>query len=150
MANRSTHTTAGTVAGLCLSGSLARREPLSALAVEATGGAVGGALGSLVPDWIEPALHSWHRSFAHSYTTASALATATIQWLEQWQQHCRNIAASHDEARARATSDGMRLWHAFMAILWRFVSGFVAGFPAGYLSHLALDGCTPRGLPLLA
>lgn len=109
MANRAAHLTVGTVTGLGLAGYLARNEAPVAFATETAGGAVGGAIGSLTPDWIEPALHSWHRSIAHSCTAATALATGSVRCLGQWQQHCRARAASHDEARTHATTDAARL-----------------------------------------
>jgi hypothetical protein len=119
------------------------------LAVEAAGGAIGGSLGALGPDVAEPAIHSWHRSTAHSYSAAAAILAATAQVIPRWQDYCRAQAHSHNEAVALATSGAARLFHSFMAFLWHFLSGFVAGLPAGYLSHLALDSFTPRGIPLL-
>jgi uncharacterized membrane protein len=48
-------------------------------------------------------------------------------------------------------SDGWyRFWHGLMAFIWRMLSGFAVGAATGYLSHLALDVGTPRGLPLFA
>jgi len=35
------------------------------------------------------------------------------------------------------------------AAVWRMLSGFAVGAATGYDSHLALDACTPRGIPLL-
>ncbi len=150
MSNRRTHLIAGTGAGLSLAGYLARNERPSVLVAEAVGGALGGALGCLGPDIVEPAVHSWHRSVAHSYATAATIATATVQGVQRWQEYCRACATSHDEAFSQSVTDGERLWHRLMALVWRVLSGFVAGLPAGYLSHLALDACTPRGIPLVA
>jgi hypothetical protein len=150
MSNRRTHLIGGTAAGLALAGYLARNERPSAFVAETVGGALGGALGCLGPDTAEPAVHSWHRSVAHSYTTAATIATATVLRVQHWQEYCRARATSHDEAIARSVTDGERLWHGFMALVWRVLSGFLAGLPAGYLSHLALDAFTPRGIPLLA
>jgi hypothetical protein len=150
MSNRRTHLIAGTGAGLAVAGYLAPNEQPGAFLAEAVGGALGGAIGCLGPDVVEPAVHSWHRSTAHSYATAATIATATVQRVQQWQGYCRGRAAAHDEARLRAATDGARIYHGFMALVWRLLCGFVAGLPAGYLSHLALDACTPRSIPLLA
>jgi len=149
MSNRSTHLVVGTPTGLVVAGYLARNERPAAFAVETAGGAIGATLGALGPDLAEPALHSWHRSTAHSYAAAAVILATTAQAIPRWQDYCRAQAQSHNEARARATRDAARLFHGFMAFLWHFLSGFVAGLPAGYLSHLALDSFTPRGIPLL-
>ena len=150
MSNRSTHVVVGSTTGLVVAGYLARNERPLAFAVESAGGAIGGTFGSLGPDIAEPAIHSWHRSTAHSYSAAAAILATSAQVIPRWQDCCRAHAQSHNEARAFATSDAARLFHGFMALLWHVLSGFVAGLPAGYLSHLALDSFTPRGIPLLA
>ncbi len=150
MSNRRTHLIGGTATGLGVAGYLARREQPAGFIAEAVGGAVGGAIGCFGPDTVEPALHSWHRSTAHSYVAAATILTATAQSLHRWQDHCRSRAQSHELARLEATGEAARLFHTFMALIWHFLSGFAAGIPVGYLSHLALDACTPRGIPLLA
>jgi inner membrane protein len=73
-----------------------------------------------VPDVIEPALHPHHRSFAHSFVTAAGLLRIAVGFCDP------------------NNSD----WDPWQKTLW-------ASATAGYLSHLAADGCTPRGLPLL-
>lgn len=150
MSNRRTHLIVGTVTGLGTAAYLARSESPPALAAEVAGGAIGGMIGCLGPDAAEPAIHSWHRSTAHSYATAATILAATAQGIERWQNFCRNRAQLHDAARLTAATDAERVLHGFMAFLWHFLSGFVSGAPLGYLSHLALDALTPRGIPLLA
>ena len=149
MSNRRTHLIAGTTTGLGFAAYRARNESLPAFVAETVGGAIAGTLGGLGPDLVEPAIHSWHRSTAHSYAAAAAIVATTVHVTERWQEYCRARAQSHNEARAIATSDPARLFHGFMAFLWHLLSGFVAGLPAGYLSHLVLDSFTPRGIPLL-
>jgi hypothetical protein len=39
--------------------------------------------------------------------------------------------------------------HAFAEWVLRLLSGFVAGFGAGYVTHVVLDFGTPRCLPLI-
>jgi hypothetical protein len=150
MASRNAHLWVGTVSGLGLAAYQARNEQPAAFATETIGGALGGRVASLAPDWIEPAIHSWHRSTAHSYLTAGAIATTAHRRLSDWQRHCRAKASTHEKARQAATTTLEQAWHALMAFIWRFLSGFVAGLPAGYLSHLLLDAVTPRGIPLVA
>lgn len=49
-----------------------------------------------------------------------------------------------------ADNEAVRLWHTILASLWQMAAGALAGALAGYLSHLALDATTPKGLPLVA
>lgn len=150
MANRKAHVFVGTAAGLGFAAYQARNQQSAAFVVESAGGAVGGRIASLAPDWFEPAIHSWHRSTAHSYVTASGIAATTHRHLCDWQRRCRANASMHEKARHAATTTLEQAWHALMAFIWQFLSGFVAGLPAGYLSHLLLDACTPRGIPIVA
>jgi hypothetical protein len=126
------------------------RQTGAAFIGEIVGGGVGGAAGGLLPDLIEPAIHSWHRSTAHGAAAATALGITATRAVPHWPDLCRTNAARHDALHARATDLLSSAWHAFMAFLWRFFSGFAAGLPAGYLSHLAMDARTPRCIPLLA
>lgn len=76
------------------------------------------ALGSVSPDVLEPAVHSWHRGVCHSATAGGA--AARVAWTP-WA--------------GGSNSDLATLLLSFFAL--------------GYLSHLVMDGCTPRGIPLL-
>jgi membrane-bound metal-dependent hydrolase YbcI (DUF457 family) len=76
------------------------------------------ALGSLSPDGLEPAVHSWHRGTCHSVAMGGVAARiASGPWV---------LGANPD--------------------LGTLLLSF---FALGYLSHLAMDACTPRCLPLL-
>ncbi len=76
------------------------------------------ALGSVSPDVLEPAVHSWHRGPCHSVTVGGA--AARLAWAP-W-----TVGGGPD--------------------LGTLLLGF---FALGYLSHLAMDACTPRSVPLL-
>lgn len=73
-----------------------------------------------VPDVIEPALHPHHRGLAHSLVTGTGLLRIAVGFCDP------------------KNSD----WDPWQKTLW-------ASATAGYLSHLAADGCTPHRLPLL-
>ena len=82
-----------------------------------------------------------------------------------WQDHCRKQAElcrmkreslnmvphpSQPNLFVPAPSDQWQ--HLLLTIeelFWHFVVGFANGIAAGYVSHLALDATTPRGIPLL-
>lgn len=150
MANGKTHLTAGIASGLAAAAYAARDQTGVGFVAELLGGALGGAAGGQLPDVFEPAIHSWHRSTAHSFTTATAIGVTAVRSLSSWQNRCRANAIHHD-ALSKCAADGLaRAWHAFVAFVWRLLSGVAAGLPAGYLSHLTLDACTPRCIPLLA
>lgn len=83
--------------------------------------AVVATVTGLVPDVVEPALDPNHRSFAHSVTAGSGIVGLAMS-------SCGVENKNWDE--------------------WYKILGAAA--TAGYISHLVLDGCTPRGLPLLS
>lgn len=149
MADRRTHKVVGGASGAIAAAYVAQNsEPIHVL-MEALGGAIGGVLGSLLPDEFEPAIHSWHRSFAHSLSGAAAGVATLPALIDRWQEHCRARAVSHDRLCEQASDEASRLWHALCAVAWRILSGLIIGIAVGYLSHLASDTMTPRGLPLL-
>lgn len=150
MAGRHTHLIVGATSGTAVAAYSAREQnPWNAFA-EAIGGCAGGALGSLAPDVLEPAVHSWHRSIAHSYAAAAAGTVAVRRGMSSWQQRCRAEAARHEQLARVSADTWSRFWHGLAAFLWRTAAGFAVGVATGYISHLALDSGTPRGLPLLA
>lgn len=80
---------------------------------------VGGAIGSALPDQIEPAYSPYHRDTAHSVAALGANVLALYQIDEL-------VPDLHPSVRVLAK-----------------------GLTIGYVSHLALDACTPMGLPLI-
>lgn len=125
-------------------------EPLPKRLAEAAGGIVGGWTGGKLPDILEPAIHSWHRSVAHSATAGVGVIAMAARWLDASQTACR-ARADHFAARQLdpTVSDLERLLYAAAELFWRAAAGFIVGAAAGYLSHLALDAATPRGLPMI-
>lgn len=147
MPNRKTHVMAGIVFGTAAAGYQARSLASENLLPELAGGCLGGILGGIAPDILEPAVHSWHRSVAHSGAGGFSSA-ALIQKCASWQQRCRLEAQHHAQLKLVSQDDWIRFWHAVMTFLWALLSGFIVGVPAGYISHLVLDSTSPRGIPL--
>lgn len=83
-------------------------------------GAAGAFLTSL-HDKLEPAIHPNHRQFFHSVVFAAGVGYATYR-AYKWQP--------------------MEDWERILR--WLIIIGGVA-----YLTHLALDACTARSLPLV-
>jgi len=77
-----------------------------------------GCLGGLLADLIEPAISPNHRGFAHSIVVVVGLIVMIAVF-------CRCNSA---ESGGRSVA--------------------LKSFAAAYLSHLFLDACTPKGIPL--
>lgn len=109
--------------------------------------AVGGIIGSIAPDVIEPATSPNHRALFHSLFTAGSLGAAAVA---DFAADCHRTAAECDgrahlcisESRDRNREEGK-------AFLLRVIAGLIVGFISGYASHLLLDAATKRGLPIL-
>lgn len=80
---------------------------------------IGGVAGGRTPDWIEPATDPNHRGSCHS-----AAALGADLWI------------------LRSYAKGKVPVHEPMHILAR-------SFVVGHAIHLTVDGCTPRGIPVL-
>ncbi len=147
MPKRVTHEIVGAASGAAFALFRVSDAPTSHALAEVLGGALGGWMGGALPDILEPATTPNHREVAHSVVAGGAL---TLARLAEWQATCRSEAKGCDaraltfalgsDARQRAEWDGLG---------WRFLAGLLAGFVAGYASHLMLDAVTPKGLPLL-
>src|SRR6266571_524689 len=149
MPNGRTHQAVATLVGVGTGLYTARNVHQADAALARIAGSVLAAnLAAALPDLLEPAVHSWHRESFHSIV---ALAGATrlavvpqrvVLWLSE-----REIAA----ARLRASREALPPNHADRFWLWlsemieHMLIGAAIGAPAGYASHLILDGCSPRG-----
>ena len=151
MAGRREHDVAGTVVGF-VSALLAAPKDASApeLAMELLGGALGGRVGSHLPDFLEPAIHSYHRDVCHSLTFAVTALSAGAKLASDAQARLR-VKADEFRARREQSDDGFERFVLGLAeIICRIAAGFVGALVPGYASHLALDAGTPRGIPLLS
>ena len=92
MPNRTTHKLVGAGVGAANSLYRSRAQPAAYRFAETAGGTFGGYLGGLLPDIIEPAVSSWHRSYAHSCATGAAALRAACQ-VNTWESQCRANAA---------------------------------------------------------
>jgi hypothetical protein len=149
MSNHRTHVRVGAVAGGAAAAYLARHQPGPLALAETLGGGLAGALGAKIPDILEPAVHSWHRSTAHSVTVGGGAVAVAMRSVRSWQRHCRDQVAQHSRQQAESADPIVGLWHGLMVLVWSFLCGVAPGMAAGYMSHLALDACTPRGLPVI-
>ena len=147
--NGRAHRLAGGLAGGGTAVATRRGQSDLEIVVEVIAGMAGGIVGSKIPDWAEPAINSWHRGPVHSLTAATLGGTAALpqlQALDDWRdrrllelRRAQGLARTQEEANACLIE----------IVFWLAVAAFLKGLLAGYLSHLALDATTPRGIPLL-
>lgn len=146
MPRRPEHLVAAIVAGGASSLIRYRDRPSSDSFPLILGGVIGAALGGLFPDqWDLPSTPN-HRSLAHSFTAVAVLGQAR---LTAWETCCEVEAARWRQRAATWEEESQQRAEAeFYEFLWKVVGGIAVGFVAGYVSHLALDAQTKRGLPL--
>ncbi len=150
MPNARTHAVIGTGSGSLVAFLRSQDLPTEARLAMTFGGALGGYAGGRLPDVLEPAIHAWHRSFFHSAATGAGVFQATAVPIKAW---VAELLAKAAEIRALRLQLGPQ--HPDHATLQTqecglyFLSGFVIGLPAGYLSHLIADAGTERGIPLI-
>ena len=120
MASGTTHRSIAGLAGFAAAAVLTHRDTTVDLPHPVVAGGLAAVLTNL-PDWLEPATNPHHRQFCHSLLFAAGLG-----WLAKRVYEWRP-----EEGPAKVV---------------RQVLLVGAG---AYLVHLALDACTPRGLPLI-
>lgn len=101
------------------------------------GGAVGGVLGGMMPDIIDPPRSPNHRAIGHSIT-ANTFGLGSLSVL------VLGAEPFFSDPIQQAESGENR----FLVGLYQFFLGLVIGFIGGQVSHLALDMLTPKRLPI--
>ena len=159
MPNCNTHKLVGVMSGGLFAAYRAKDQSPDNRAAECVGGVIGGYFGGPFPDILEPAISPWHRGVAHSYSTGASVIAGAADILAGWEKVCRNNAENAKALRMTQTPSGMSvpaspnpIQQALLSLeelFWRLAAGFLNGFVAGYVSHLALDALTPRSIPLL-
>ena len=146
MPNKNIHVPVGAVTGFLSVGAMPKKWP-GPYILEALGAVIGGLVGSQLPDIIDPPTSPRHRGKAHSIAgavTENALLTVAIMKLEH---EIDSLYSLIEEYRYNGFEIPASLIHRLIGL--RACYGFVFGFGAGWLSHLALDVCTPDGLRLI-
>lgn len=150
MSNRATHCFAGVSAGAVAAGCYADRQTVFNFLFEIAGGCAGGYLGARVPDWIDPATNPNHRNWGHGGGTVAGGIYLAHDTLLSWQRWLRTEACRYERMAEYAASDLAKLGYLMRASFLRAAAGMIAGFVAGYVSHVALDFTTPMCIPLVA
>jgi membrane-bound metal-dependent hydrolase YbcI (DUF457 family) len=150
MPNASTHAIFGVAAGSVYANARSQSHNDTARFLETVGGATGGYLGARLPDILEPAFCPSHRAFAHSITACGAVIRVGRDQLQDWEGWCRAKAAQLlQQSLAYPAGSIERVFLHLSATALTILAGALAGFVAGYASHLILDALTPNGLPLI-
>lgn len=164
MADRKTHRRAGRVSGAVYAAHRARGQSVPNFIVETAAGALGGDVGALVSDWLEPGISPWHRGTAHSCAAGATILslgevfagveTYCRQQAERKAAERKTLQATPDPTQpnmfvASPNSSLTQLWLTICEFFWHALAGLVNGLTAGYISHLVLDAGTPRSIPLL-
>lgn len=139
---------AGVVGGATALVFAADQKPLQMIAEVAGGLFIGGHAGTWA-DCIEPGISSYHRQEAHAVVPSLVGANFVFQNLTSFQGSLRQTAAQCFEL-AQNTPDPLQgLVSLLVGLGLHFIAGAVPAVATGYLSHVALDACTPRGVPVL-
>jgi hypothetical protein len=114
---------------------------------------IGGLIGGKAPDsqYIDPSsLGPNHRRFGHSWAMLGTHVYVADAVTSAWEKLFRERAdeAAWRLANCQTLSDIERLLLVFQEVAWRVTTGLLAGFIAGYVSHLALDAFTAKSLPV--
>jgi hypothetical protein len=119
-------------------------------ALEVLGGWWGGTLGGVLPDIFDPPTHPGHRAMGHGLAPVGAASLFWAGNLQSWQDSLRRQADQHHVQQVPAQNHFAALGHLLAEWFFRFLAGFVAGFGAGYISHIIPDFGTPRCVPFVA
>jgi membrane-bound metal-dependent hydrolase YbcI (DUF457 family) len=146
-----THAFLGVTVGAATGVLVAPEEPDYAKLIVAMGAAFGGYAGGILPDVLEPPLHPHHRDFCHSVMLTGSLVAATGAPAGAATTELFAAAARLRAQRAALPpNDPNRFWLGAQEALCHLLSGAMVGFLAGYVSHVAADSTTSRGVPLMA
>jgi hypothetical protein len=150
MPDYGTHVAIGGPAGLaCASVNSLNQSGLN-VALEAFGGSWGGTMGAVLPNVFDPPTHPRHRAMGHGLVPVGAASLFWAGNLQSWRDSLRREADQHHVQQVSAQSPFAALGHVLAEWFFRFLAGFVAGFGAGYISHIILDFGSPRCVPLVA
>ena len=151
MANRIAHDAGGFAAGMIVAAAMAGNQSASGVLLEYVGGGIGGLAASRLPDIFDPPVSPRHRDVAHAVVPVGAALAVVLGLVREGQEKLRAYADSLAARRAYSQlTDIEALLSHFFEWLARLLAGALAGVVGGYLSHLALDSCTPAGLPIFA
>jgi len=149
MPNQPVHMFSGAICG-GLAASLAAREQYPVQwAFETVGGVIAGRLSGTWPDRLDPPFCPSHRALGHAVAPAFLATTYALKNSEILRNELR---AQAYECSLRAADPMVlpleRICYACLSLVCSMLAGATSGILAGYWSHIALDSCTPCGVPI--
>jgi hypothetical protein len=149
MSNFKDHQTIGGLVGGTAALLCAQDQPPLLTLAEICGGWIAGQRAGTWADAAEPATSSHHRDFCHALAPTAYGTSLLFQQVDSLQTSLRSQAQACFQLAA-TTNDGLQQFvNVAAGLLLHVVAGAVPAMPASYISHIALDACTPRGVPLL-
>jgi membrane-bound metal-dependent hydrolase YbcI (DUF457 family) len=149
MPGRETHKIVGGLTGATAAFLNAQNQPLLPALAEIFGGWLAGQHAGTWPDAAEPSISSHHRDVCHAIAPSFASATLLLQQVESLQGALRSQAQAYFQLAATTNDGSQQTVSAIAGLFLHVLAGSVPAIPAGYLSHVALDAATARGVPLL-
>ncbi len=150
MPNRDLHVPVGIGTALIASLYLSKDQKPENQIYEAIGASFGGYWGSRLPDIFEPANNNpHHRAVAHSLSAGAAISVTAIEAANAWVMFFRE-RADHiaDQRRTIHSQEFNKIANGVLEVLLRIAAGIGPGLIVAYMSHLALDACSEKSLPL--
>ncbi|MCK4792701.1 MAG: metal-dependent hydrolase [Desulfobacteraceae bacterium] len=149
MPNKKTHTQIGAISGMAMTICRSDGQLIEDRVLESLGGIIGGYLGGIMPDVLDPPNWPGHRSFTHSVSGGAITLASADSVLSVWENYFRSLSNRFKVRKCEQESDVDRVIFGLLEILSRIAVGIGPGLIAGYFSHLALDCTTPKRLPII-
>ena len=149
MPNRPIHLAAAIPAGTIMAAHKARSFNGLQYLSEVAGGALGGTIGGLGPNWVDPPTSPGDRGIGHSAAVSCVLTGPAYQRIDTWQAWLRHEAAKLQRLQNVTIDPLVRAFYGMCYAVICVLSGAIAGFVAGWGSHLVLDFGTARSLSLI-
>jgi len=153
MPRKREHVAVATLAGIGTALLSGRNLTGEAFFANGIGCVLAAQFGGVLPDLLEPGVHSWHRKRFHSYTALGVTGAGSAWKPSAIQGFIDGLRAQADQHRLRRMAlpqehpDRSGLWLSEM--FCHVLAGMIYGLPVGYASHLILDARTPRCLPII-
>lgn len=143
------HKTAASIVGGVTALAFATEQPPLQMLAEVAGGVFMGGHAGTWADQIEPGISSYHRQEAHALVPSLFGAQLVFQNVASFQGSLRQAATGCFEIAQSTTNPFQAVINLLVGFGLHFVAGAAPAIATGYLSHVALDACTPRGVPLI-
>lgn len=151
MPGRLVHVVSSSFAGATVGFVRSGDQPDATRIYEIFGSFVGGYVGGRLPDMIDDSARTPdHRGRTHSVAAGAGLLTIAWETAVAAEQMFRRWADSlTEQERALPETSLRRALLGLVIALCRMLAGFFTGLVAGCVTHLVLDGMTPRSLRLI-